>query len=145
MSYTLGEAAKAVGKSKPTIQRAIKAGKIAAEKKADGSYSIEPSELHRVYPLKQSTSDTEPHLKQSVMDISNSGLQAEIDALRRELEQTRTERDRERDLMEQQIEIYRDRLERADKDKDQLTALLAEQPAKKAPRKSFWARVSGGE
>ena len=50
VSYTLGEAAKAVGKSKATLSKAIKNGKISASKKEDGSFSIEPSELHRVYP-----------------------------------------------------------------------------------------------
>lgn len=50
MAYTLGEAAKAVGKSKATLSKAIKNGKISASKNDDGSFSIEPSELHRVYP-----------------------------------------------------------------------------------------------
>jgi hypothetical protein len=50
MGYTLGEAAKAVGKSKGTISKAIKGGKISATKQEDGSYSIEAVELHRVYP-----------------------------------------------------------------------------------------------
>lgn len=50
MTYTLGEAAKAVGKSKATISKAIKTGKISAQKNEDGSYTIDPSELHRVYP-----------------------------------------------------------------------------------------------
>ena len=48
--YTLGQAAIAVGKSKATISKAIKSGKISADKQANGSYQIEPSELHRVYP-----------------------------------------------------------------------------------------------
>ena len=51
MSYTLGQAAIAVGKSKATISKAIKSGKITAEKQDNGSYNIEPSELHRVYPV----------------------------------------------------------------------------------------------
>jgi predicted site-specific integrase-resolvase len=50
MSYTLGDAAKAVGKSKTTLHRAIKSGRISAKKSEDGSYSIDPSELHRVFP-----------------------------------------------------------------------------------------------
>lgn len=50
MTYTLGEAAKAVGKSKATISKAIKSGKISAVRQDDGSFSIDPSELHRVYP-----------------------------------------------------------------------------------------------
>jgi len=50
MSYTLGKAAKTVGKSKTTLHRAIKSGRISAIKSEDGSYSIDPSELHRVFP-----------------------------------------------------------------------------------------------
>ena len=50
MVYTLGQAAKAVGKSKTTISKAIQNGKISATKQANGSYKIDPSELHRVYP-----------------------------------------------------------------------------------------------
>ena len=50
MRYTLGRAAKATGKSKTTIQRAISKGTISATKDDSGSYSIDPSELHRVFP-----------------------------------------------------------------------------------------------
>jgi len=59
MVYTLGQAAIAVGKSKATISKAIKSGKISAEKQANGSYKIEPSELHRVYPPALSTVEPE--------------------------------------------------------------------------------------
>lgn len=51
MVYTLGQAAKAVGKSKATISKAIKSGRISASKSDKGVYSIDPSELHRVYPM----------------------------------------------------------------------------------------------
>ena len=50
MSYTLGQAARATGKSKTTIQRAISSGKVSAEKTVNGVWNIDPSELHRVYP-----------------------------------------------------------------------------------------------
>jgi len=50
MAYTLGEAAKAVGKSKATLSKAVKSGRLSAIKKDDGSFSIEVVELHRVYP-----------------------------------------------------------------------------------------------
>jgi len=50
MGYTLGEAAKATGKAKTTIQRAIKSGRISASKSSSGAYDIDPSELHRVFP-----------------------------------------------------------------------------------------------
>jgi len=51
MVYTLGEAAKATGKSKATISKAIKSGRISAKKGETGAFAIDPSELHRVYPL----------------------------------------------------------------------------------------------
>jgi len=59
MAYTLGQAALAVGKSKATISKAIKSGKISADKQPNGSYKIEPSELHRVYPPTLSTVEPE--------------------------------------------------------------------------------------
>jgi predicted nucleic acid-binding Zn-ribbon protein len=59
MVYTLGEAAIAVGKSKATISKAIKAGRISAEKQPNGSYKIDPSELHRVYSPALSTVEGE--------------------------------------------------------------------------------------
>src|SRR3546814_13005537 len=51
---TLGEAAKANGISKASISRAINSGRISAIKTESGSFSIEPVELHRVYPPKSS-------------------------------------------------------------------------------------------
>src|SRR3954447_5077192 len=48
--FTLGEAAKQARVSKPTLSKAIKTGRISAEKQPDGSYRIQPAELFRVYP-----------------------------------------------------------------------------------------------
>ena len=50
MAYTLGEAARATGKAKPTIARAIQAGRISASRSDTGDWQIDPAELHRVYP-----------------------------------------------------------------------------------------------
>jgi hypothetical protein len=48
--FSMGEAARQAGVSKATIHRAIKAGKLSAAKKDDGSYVIDPAELFRAYP-----------------------------------------------------------------------------------------------
>ena len=48
--YTLGAAAKATGKSKATISKALKSGRVSGHKGDDGVFHIDPSELHRVYP-----------------------------------------------------------------------------------------------
>ena len=50
MGYPLGQAAKAVGMSKTSILRSVKAGRISAGRDEFGQWAIEPCELHRVYP-----------------------------------------------------------------------------------------------
>ncbi len=87
MAYTLGEAAKATGISKASISRAINSGRISAIKKDDGSFSIEPVELHRVYPPKSAAPVTETPsetLRNGNADTRNGSdsnvLQARLDA-----------------------------------------------------------------
>lgn len=122
MRYTLGTAAKATGKAKSTILRAIKSGAISATKTHDGSYEIEPSELHRVFPLsgaqQASSNDAQPHEEQGA-------------TLRLRLEILEGERQRERDQMQATIDDLRARLDRAE---DRVTALL---PLQKS-RRLWW-------
>ena len=49
-SYSVGEAANAVGRNRSTIKRAIARGTISAMRdEASGEWRIDPAELHRVY------------------------------------------------------------------------------------------------
>jgi protein subunit release factor A len=89
MSYTLGEAAKAVGKSKGTISKAIKTGKISAHKKEDGSFSIEAAELHRVYPPVSETVSNE-HKETPDEHLVNTKKDNELIELRVKLEAANT-------------------------------------------------------
>ena len=82
MAYTLGEAAKATGKSKPTIQEQIKKGRISAVKDDLGRYQIDPAELHRIYPPVQKE---EPETEQSLTGRL-AEKEAEIKALQARLE-----------------------------------------------------------
>ena len=50
MPLTLAEAAQATGLNRSTILRAIKSGKISGARDDNGSWSVEPVELHRVFP-----------------------------------------------------------------------------------------------
>lgn len=119
MRYTLGTAAKATGKAKSTILRAVKSGVISATKAHDGSYEIEPSELHRVFPpngaQQASSNDTQPHEEQGATH-------------RIRLEILETERQRERDQMQATIDDLRARLDRSE---DRITALLSAPPKKR--------------
>lgn len=49
--FSLSQSAKLTGVSKATIHRAIKSGKLSAARQEDGSYQIDPAELHRVYEI----------------------------------------------------------------------------------------------
>jgi hypothetical protein len=53
VSYTLGQAAKAVGRTSPPWRKRLKPGgcQLSASRADDGSYVIDPAELHRVYPM----------------------------------------------------------------------------------------------
>ena len=47
---SLSQAAKAAGRSKSTIGRAIKSGRLSAARNDDDTFSIDPSELFRAFP-----------------------------------------------------------------------------------------------
>lgn len=144
MSYTLGEAAKAVGFSKPTLSRAIKSGKLSARRLDDGSYSVDASELER-------WKDANGHRNRDATRIATpsetpetpletNALQAEVEKLRAQVQSDQ----RERGFLEQRIEDLKDRAERAERKEDQLHALLADlRPQTIAKPKGFWSRLFG--
>jgi hypothetical protein len=133
MSYTLGEAAKATGKSKAALSRAIKLHRISAVKQDDGSFKIDPAELHRVYPAVQ--------VEQSTQQLPvNADATAEIRELRAKLDAA-VERIIDKDAV---IDDLRHRLdgeaEERRKTQAQLTALLTDQRAQRdePARRSWW-------
>lgn len=105
MSYTLGMAAKATGKSKTTIQRAIAKGTISAHKKKNGRYSIDPSELHRVFPMVSADTVAQPSQVDTSRPPDETPLQVKVEALEAMLERERealTEMRSDRDAWKQQ-------------------------------------------
>jgi hypothetical protein len=128
MAYTLGEAAKAVGKSKATISKAIKSGRISAQKDESGTFHISPSELHRVYPPTASSEQEETP--------ANTATAAELSGIVKEL-QARLEAAHER--LSDKDEVIADIREDRDRWRQQATALLADQ----RPKKGFLARILG--
>ena len=105
MSYTLGTAAKATGKSKTTIMRAIRKGKISAEKDVHGQWNIEPAELHRVYP--EVIQGNGGHAEHEA--TGNTELQHKINLLERDL-QAATEKIRQQEESIGDLKDQRDRL-----------------------------------
>lgn len=125
MVYTLGEAAKATGKSKATISKAIKNGRISAQKDETGTFHIDPSELHRVYPPTVSIEQDETPV--------NTSSKADNDGAIREL-QARLEAAQER--LADKEGVISDLREDRDRWRQQATALLADQRPK-----GFWKRL----
>lgn len=105
MSYTLGTAAKATGKSKTTIQRAISKGTISAHKEKNGRYSIDPSELHRVFPMVSTDTVAQGSQLDTLRPPDETPLQVKVEALEVMLERERealTEMRSDRDAWKQQ-------------------------------------------
>ena len=93
---TLGEAAKMTGKSKPTISKAVKDGRLSGQK-IDGVYQIEVSELLRVYPAKASSealSVSKPSQPSSAVgELEKMYLKKQVADLENRLSEMKDERD----------------------------------------------------
>lgn len=127
MVYTLGEAAKATGKSKATISKAIKSGRFSARKDESGTFHIDPSELHRVYPPAVSSEHTETP--------ANTSQRADIDGTIREL-QARLEAAHER--LSDKETVIADLREDRDRWRQQATALLEDHRPKGFFKRLLW-------
>lgn len=143
MLYTLGQAAKATGKSKPTIQRAIKSGQLSAKRNDNGSYTIDPAELHRVFQPVTAKSNATGTVKQS----ETQELQGENQLLRELLKQV----EGERDDLRRRLDASETAREAAAAETRRLTLLLTHQPPASTPananetppRPTFWQRLTG--
>ena len=137
MSYTLSQAAEATDKSRMTIQRAIKKGRISASKDDSGQYQIDPSELHRVYePVSENDTGNRNILQRDTRN-DTSMLQAEVDHLHQLLQ----ERDRRIEDKNEYIEDLRQRLDNESDERRRLSLMITDQTTRK--RKGVWTRLFG--
>ena len=123
VSVSLAEAGKLTGLHKVSILRAIRKGKISAEKDEHGEWRIQPAELFRIYPPmpeQRNGNGGEQHYAAPL----NGALEAEISALK------------------QLNQMLRDQLDdaRGQRDKWEQAAqtALRQLPAPKAPARSWW-------
>lgn len=150
MSFlTLSQAAKATSKSKSTLNRAIKNGRLSAVRNEDGTFSIDPSELARVFP--QNAQEREPSVHQERQaEHPRTEVLSKIAMLERLLE-------REREALVREREVSADLKEDRDRWRAQATGLLSDlrtaqdkaMPAASsealpsAQPKGFWRRLFG--
>lgn len=140
MQYTAGQAAKATGKNIATITRAIKSGKISAQKDASGTWRIDASELHRVFPFKAQD------LQKSEMQSDASSLQeqskSQTSALEQELAALRERVEAQFALLEERAGQISDLREDRDRWRQQATNLLSNLHEGSIPeraRYSWWS------
>ena len=117
---TLSQAAIEVGRTRSTLFKAIKAGKVSASKDAQGQWLIDAAELHRVYVAVNVSQGNKTTQRDIVSDIANDT--SEIVFLRRENE-----------LLRQQAERDREQIERERQQADYWRMLLTHQPQQQAP------------
>lgn len=108
----MGEAAKLARVSKSTLTRAVKAGRLSAERDQSGAYRVTVAELERVYPLHahQSAPATVAHHtpereadgdaddaprsgRDAATDAEVTVLRVQLDLLREQLDDAREQRD----------------------------------------------------
>ena len=150
MSFlTLSQAAKSISKSKSTLNRAIKSGRLSAVRNEDGTFSIDPSELARAFP--QNATEREPPVHHEAhLERPGTEDSSKIAMLEQLLE-------REREALAREREVSEDLKEDRDRWRAQATGLLSDlrtaqeksasaASLKVAPRpqpKSLWKRLLG--
>lgn len=129
---SVSKAAKLSGKSRSTIQRHIKEGKLSAGRNRAGSPVIDVSELLRVYGnlATGETAQTAPIIQHETPHETPTETAA-IEALREEL---RAAKDRE-EWLKKQLDAERERYTRLE------NRML---PPGEAPKKGFFKRLFGG-
>ena len=138
MILTLRQAAELTGKSKSTLTRAIKAGRLSASRNAEGMYAIDPAELARAYPFVEKSGAQHdarhdaPRNSEAELDDA-AILQLRLSFLSEERERERTAAEREREQLAATVTDLRMRLDRAEQ---RITALIADQAPKK--KRSWW-------
>lgn len=122
---SIGAASRLCGKSKSTISRAIKSGKLSASRDGAG-YSIDPAELARVFPWNPATV-AQPDQRNTAQPPTATPAEPSRDALAMEIKLLREMLDRERET----VADLRDRLTRAE-------TLIEDQRQPRGKRWTWW-------
>jgi hypothetical protein len=132
--YTLGQAAKATGKSKSTLLEAIGKGRFSVAERVGNRYCIDPVELHRVYPPAEQKEETKQNISEPEIErlkLQNMRYETELLGLRLRVE----------DKEQQVCDLQKDR----DHWRQQATYLLEDKRNQEQPikRKGLFASLFG--
>tara|TARA_B100000586_G_C20114127_1_gene431850 strand:+ start:3086 stop:3589 length:504 start_codon:yes stop_codon:yes gene_type:complete len=119
---TLNQAAKSCGRSKGTISKAIKNGKMSVASKENGVFQIDPAEVFRVFPKKHVSSG-------SIDQVETTKKTYKTDV---ETQVKLVELETKLDSESKQKEIYKDQVIKLEQDRDnwrdQANKLLLSEP-----------------
>lgn len=133
MGLTLRQAADLCGKSRSTIHRALKSGKLSGARDDDGSWSIDPSELARVFPWDttgQAQGDTKGQPETPPRDQGSE----EAAILRVKVEMLEQQLEREQET----VEDLRRRLDKAEERAFLLSPPTTRNEQEVRPRTNVW-------
>lgn len=129
MAFTASEAAKEVGKSLPTITKAISSGKLSAEGPKGGPYSIQPAELFRVWPRVEGDPAETSKLRADETPVYPKGLGANLEVMNEKLRSAEVLNERLAD----EVADLRRRLDSEAEERRKLTAMLTHQARMPVP------------
>lgn len=115
---TLSQAARSISKSKSTLNRAIKSGRLSAVRNENGTFSIDPSELARAFPQNAPERASLAH-----HDVHSERPRTEDSSRIAMLEQLLA---REREALAREREVSADLKEDRDRWRAQATGLLSD-------------------
>jgi hypothetical protein len=145
MHLSLRQAAKEAGVAKTTIIRALRTGRLSAQKNDLGDWAIDPAELHRVFPFRAQAHALQDQEDQG--DLGCAPMVLDRDALPQAHgpRPPATTQDRERLVaLEAENKALRELVARLDRDKADLQterdkwSAQAERLALAPPRRSWW-------
>lgn len=113
MELTLNKAAQTCGRSKATLLDAIRAGRLSAPKDERGRYTIDPAELHRVFPFQipDQSKNRSPEPKPTTLENhpTTQALEREVDLLREMLAKAEANADHWRTMAQRQQALLEDK------------------------------------
>lgn len=134
MKVNITKAHELTGKSRTTIYKHIKSGRLSASGTKQDGYEIDVAELDRVYGLKKQFEDdtsSDVHTVQQGTSSDEQALLTKVALLTQQVEMLGEERRREREQTQEQIERLEQTLKTAQEQQTRLTALLTDQRGEK--------------
>ena len=144
MNYTITQAAQAVGKGRSTIHRAIKEGRLSAHRGEGGTYTVDASELARVF-----TVEAHAPAQRDATAYHDTAAETELATLSLKVALLEVALDRERDTLAHEREATADLRRRLDRAEDRAQALTYQArdqvhgPSSPASPKGFLRRLLG--